>query len=151
TAAAYRLFKEGKAHNLQILDGEVVKRTLINTLKSKLLNIKISQRLAMLVGFVSLLVLALASFALVELNSANQTLKNVYEDRMIPVGQLGQISNLMLVNRSQIAHALRDSSIELVDKTPVLVLNPQTSAKSANEIEKNIETITGLWKQYLTT
>ncbi|MDP1959931.1 PAS domain S-box protein, partial [Hydrogenophaga sp.] len=150
TAAAYRLFKEDKARNLQILDGEVVERTLINRLKSKLLNIKISQRLAMLVGFVSLLVVVLVSFALVELNSANKTLKNVYEARMIPVGQLGQISNLMLVNRSQIAHALRDSSIELVDKAPVLVLNPQTSANAANEIEKNIEIITGLWKQYLT-
>ena len=148
---AYQLFKDGKAQGLQIKDGAVVKSTLINKVKSRLLNFKVSQRLAVLIGMMALVVIGQAGIGLFELNTSNQALKTVYEDRMKPVEQLGQISNLMLTNRAQIANALRNSKIELVDKKTVVVLNPQVASVSADEIEKNIGTITGIWKQYMAT
>ncbi|MDO9366215.1 MAG: methyl-accepting chemotaxis protein [Methylotenera sp.] len=148
---AYRLFKEGKAKGLMISDGKVVKNSSLNKIKRKFNAMKVSQRLAGMIGFAALVVLTQAGLGLNELSKANNSLKTVYEDRMVPVESLSKISNLMLENRTYLRIALSEVAISNKGKEATLVMNPETAAKSADAIEHNIEVITGLWKAYIAT
>ncbi|MDP2153060.1 MAG: methyl-accepting chemotaxis protein [Methylotenera sp.] len=148
---AYRLFKEGKAKGLMISDGKVVKNTMVNKLKMKVNAMKVSQRLAGMIVFSVLVVLMQSGLGLYELSKANNSLKTVYEDRMVPVADLGKISNLMLENRTYLRIALSEVAISNKDHEATLVMNPEMATKSADVIEHNIEVITGLWKGFMAT
>ena len=148
---AYRLFKEGKAKGLMINDGKIVKNTMVNKLKMKVNAMKVSQRLAGMIVFAILVVLIQAGLGLYQLSKANNSLKTVYEDRMVPVADLGKISSLMLENRTYLRIALSEVAISNKDREATLVMNPEMAAKSADAIEHNIEVITGLWKGYMAT
>ncbi|MDP3005012.1 PAS domain S-box protein, partial [Methylotenera sp.] len=120
-------------------------------MKFSMQNMKVSQRLAGMVGLAALVVMTQAGLGLYELSMANNSLKTVYEDRMVPLGDLGKISNLMLENRTYLRIALSEVEIDTAGKKTSLVMNPEMAAKSADAIEHNIELITGLWKGYMAT
>ncbi len=120
-------------------------------MKFSIQNMKVSQRLAGMVGLAALVVMTQAGLGLYELSKANNSLKTVYEDRMVPVADLGKISNLMLENRTYLRIALSEVEINNEGKKAALVMNPEMAAKSADAIERNIETIGGLWKGYMAT
>ncbi|MDP2152847.1 MAG: methyl-accepting chemotaxis protein [Methylotenera sp.] len=148
---AYRLFKEGKAKGLMISDGKVVKNTIVNKIKRKFNTMKVSQRLAGMIGFAVLAAVMLTGLGLYGLSISEGSLKTVYEDRMRPLGDLGEISKRMQENRTQLRTALSEVNINVEGKETSLVMNLEVATKSAEIIEHNIEIIGELWKGYMAT
>ena len=149
--AAYRLFKDGAAKGLSIIDGKVIKNSAFNKIKNKIQNIKVGQRLT---GIIVLGLAALsvqAAIGLYEINISNNAIKTVQEDRLIPTRDLGQIGKLMLENETLLRIALSNAEISTVAKKSELTLKPEEATKAADAIEKNIVNISDLWKAYMET
>lgn len=105
----------------------------------------------LLVGIPMMVAVTLASLGIYGIYKSNESIKTVYEDRMVPVEDLGKISNLMLENRTYLRIALSEVEIIADGKKTSLVMNSEIAAKSADAIEHNIQVITGLWKAYMAT
>jgi len=134
---AYRQFREGKAVNLKIQDGKVVKSTLfrgINVFK----NLTINARLTTVIAIMSILLLIVGGMGLFGMSKANDGLRSVYEDRTIPMNQIATIQKLLLTNRLRITASLSTSSVEEVKKNTA-------------EVEQNIQEITRIWSAYIAT
>ena len=101
-------------------------------------NFKISTRLVMLIGILSALLIAIGSMGLLGISQSNDALKSVYEDRLVPTGQIAEIQRQLLRNRLAIA-------VSLVTPTPE-VIKPATA-----EVEANIATISKVWDAYMAT
>ncbi len=134
---AYRLFREGKAGNLKIQDGKVVKSTLLKKL-NMFKNLNIKSRLTTVIATMSILLLVIGGMGLQGMSKANEGLRTVYEDRTIPMGQLASIQKLLLINRVRITSAL---------STPT----PEVIQKITTEVEQNIQEITKTWDAYMAT
>ena len=96
---------------------------------------KISTRVALIAGALSLLVLVMGLMGLWGTAQANAALRVLYEERLTATQQIGQIQGLLLRNRLALAVAL---------VTPV----PEQMRASADEVEANIAAITGIWTAY---
>ncbi|PPK65316.1 methyl-accepting chemotaxis sensory transducer with TarH sensor /methyl-accepting chemotaxis sensory transducer with Pas/Pac sensor [Methylobacter tundripaludum] len=132
--AAYRLFRAGKARNLQIQDGKVVKTQLLQPFKLfKDLNIK--SRLIAIIGLLSILLAVVGGIGLFGISKAEDGLRNVYEDRTLPISQISAIQKLLLTNRLNIAASLNSPT-------------PETIKKNTADVEQNIEQITRLWDDF---
>lgn len=164
-ADAYRLFKDGKARGLRVADGKVVQNTWLYKLKNKVLAFKVAQRITGIIVLAVMVAMTQAALGLYELSIANNSLKNVYENRMKPAEDLRDISNLMLENLNYLRVALSEVKAGEVKASEVkagevktedagivaaLVMNPEVAAKSADAIEHNLKTIGGLWTGYMT-
>lgn len=106
-------------------------------------NFAIKSRLLFLVGFAAALMLAISVMGISAMNSAEVSLKTVYEDRLIPTGQISHIIELMRENRSQLLFALQhepDSKTAPYHKHGV--------EGHTDQVYRNIEEITRTWKQY---
>lgn len=149
--AAYSLFKDNQAAGLSIVHGKVVKSSTFNKLKNKIQNIKVGQRLAgiIAVGVTALIIQAV--IGLYEISTSNNVIKSIQEDRMIPTRDLGEIARLMIENRTYLRTALSEVEINNAGKKTSLFMNHEEAIKSADGIEHNIETISGLWKVYMAT
>jgi len=101
-------------------------------------NFKISTRLSILIGILSVLLIAIGSMGLFGISQTNDALKSVYEDRLVPTGQIAEIQRQLLRNRLAIA-------VSLVTPTPE-VINPATA-----EVEGNIAAIGMVWDTYMAT
>ena len=101
-------------------------------------NLKISTRLVMLIGVLSVLLIAIGSLGLFGISSANESLHTVYEDRTVPMGQIADIQKLMLNNRLVIAGSLLN---------PI----PEEVAKGVAGVETNIAEINKTWAAYIAT
>ena len=129
--AAYQLFKEGKAGNLKIQDGKVVKSTFLEklnpfkcpTIKCRLINV---------IGLLSILMMIIGGMGLHGMGKANDGLRTVYEDRTVPMNQISSIKELMLTNQLRITAAL---------VTPT----PEVIQKNTAEVEQNIAEISKIW------
>ncbi len=135
--AAYRLFKDGKAGNLKIRDGKVVKATFWGKL-NPFKNIKIKTRLIAIIGLLSLLMMIIGGTGLQGMSMANEGLRTVYEDRTIPMGQLASIQKLLLTNRMRINAALAEPTPKVIQETTA-------------EVEQNIAEISKTWDAYMAT
>ncbi len=136
-AKVYRLFREGKAGNLKIQRGEVVKPGKFGSLNVfKKLTIK--SRLAFVIGFMALLLIGIGGTGLYGLGASNAVTSRIYSDYMRPVQQLSRIDKLALRNRTAIMSA---------------VLNPsdQEIRDDLERYEKNRAEIDKLWQAYLLT
>jgi len=100
--------------------------------------LKVSTRLTVLVGCLSLGLVVIGLFGLWGMGNSNASLKTVYEDRTIPMGQIAQIDKLMLQNRLMIAGALLDPS-------------PEEIAADTAGVDANILAINKLWDAYMAT
>ena len=101
-------------------------------------NLKISTRLVMLIGILSVLLMAIGSIGLFGINQSNAGLKTVYEDRTVPLGQVSEIERMLLRNRLAIA-------VSIITPIPE-VINPNVA-----EIEANIAAIAKVWDAYMAT
>ena len=109
-----------------------------------LTNLSIKSRLIFVIGFLSVLLVGSGVIGLASLNSTNQALKTVYEDRMVGLGKLEKIS--ALINKNQILIGESVSSqlsafpedISAVDQRVV-------------ELKNGIDEIDIIWKSYLST
>jgi methyl-accepting chemotaxis protein-1 (serine sensor receptor) len=100
--------------------------------------LKVSTRLTMLTGVLCALLVGIGGLGLVGLGQANQALRSVFEDRTVPAGQLGEISNL--VQRDRL-----DLNIALLTPTPDLI------KERTAEIEANMAAIGKTWEAYMAT
>ena len=109
----------------------------------------VGQRLAGMVGLAVLVATTLTGLGIYGLSASRDSLKTVYEDRLVPTGKMGQISSLMVENRSALRSALSEVKIEMTGKTPSLAMDAETSTKAADAIQHNIASISALWKSYM--
>ncbi len=100
--------------------------------------LKISTRLWMLIGALAVMLTAIGLTGLSGISRSNTALKSVYEDRTIPMGQLGDVQHQVLLNRLAIANAVLDPT-------------PETLAKSIAVVGANLVTIQKNWDAYMAT
>ncbi|MGZ5049580.1 MAG: methyl-accepting chemotaxis protein [Methylobacter sp.] len=132
-AEAYRKFREGKAGNLRIRNGKVVKETAL----SKLHIFKsIKARLTLLVALMAVLAGTLGGMGLDGMKKADEGLLAVYANRTVPMGQLSEINAKLLDNRISIVNSL---------------LFPEEGQKNIDHIKTNIADISKLWEAYMAT
>ena len=93
-------------------------------------------RLSLAFGLMLLLILAVSALGINGSSRVFADLKTLYQDRTIPLKQIGEIDSLMLRNRILVTEMIRDPA-------QLPALDPQLQA--------NIATITGLWKDYMAT
>lgn len=101
-------------------------------------NLKISTRLVMLTGIMSVLLIVIGSIGLFGIGQSNDALKTVYEDRTVCLGQLDEIQRLMLRNRLAVATALS-------------VNTPAEISKILEEVDPNSANINKIWTEYSST
>jgi methyl-accepting chemotaxis protein len=135
-AAAYKLFRDGKAGNLKIQDGKVVKSTVLTKLDLfKHLNIK--SRLATVVAIASILLSVIGGIGLFGMSKTHDGLRMVYQNRTLPLTQLSSIQKMLLTNRLRITASLSATTEEI--------------QQNAAEVEQNIADINKIWDAYITT
>ena len=117
------------------------------SLKMGLLNrFTIKSRLIVLVGFAAISMLVIGIMGMQSMSNAEESLKTVYEDRLIPTGQISNIIELMRENRSQLLFALQHkpgSETAPYHKHPVNM--------HLNKVESNLEEIKVIWEAYMKT
>jgi methyl-accepting chemotaxis protein len=101
-------------------------------------NLKVSTRLALLVGMLSAAMVAVGALGLYGIAQSNHALESVYEDRLKPTAELGEIESLLLGNRLAIAMAIATPTPELI-------------AATTASVEANSATITKLWDALMAT
>lgn len=149
--AAYRLFKEGRAKGLRILEGKVINDDIKFKIKRKFQNFSVNKRMFLLVGLAITVAIALIAYSIYALSQADANLKNVYESRMVPVRDLSTIESLRKDNVILFTNAVASLRLNGVGKEATLAMDVGTSAKAADGIAHNAETITVLWKGYIAT
>jgi methyl-accepting chemotaxis protein len=97
--------------------------------------LKISTRLLLLIGLLSLLLIGAGGVGLFGIAQSNEALRSVYEDRSIPLGQIADIQKRLLENRLAITNSLLDAT-------------PEQIAANAATVEANIAAITKLWEAF---
>ncbi len=101
-------------------------------------NLSIKARLIAILSFMAILLLGIGIMGLHGMVKTKAGLKSVYEDRTIPLGQVGEIQALLLENRLALAVA---------QITPT----PEVIAESIAKIESNSAEIGKLWDAYMAT
>jgi len=101
-------------------------------------NLKIATRLMLLIGALGAMLLAVGLTGLSGISQSNAALKTVYEDRTIPMGQLGDVQHRLLLNRLAIANSVLDPT-------------PDTLARSIADINANLVTLQQTWDAYMVT
>ncbi|MGZ5016786.1 MAG: methyl-accepting chemotaxis protein [Methylobacter sp.] len=134
---AYRQFREGKAINLKIQDGKVVRSNLFSKI-NMFKNFTINSRLATVIAIMSILLLMVGGLGMFGMSKANDGLRSVYEDRTVPMNQIATIQKLLLTNRLRITASLSTSSVEEVKENTA-------------DVEQNIQEITRIWTAYMAT
>ena len=99
---------------------------------------KISTRLFILVGIFSAMLIGIGIIGLSGISKANDALKSVYEDRLVPTGEISEVQRMLLRNRLAI-------TVALVTPTPEIIQH------STAEVESNIASIAKIWDSYLKT
>ena len=69
-------------------------------------NMMIKTRLMLLVGLLLVLMLVSSLLGMYTANHSSEAFGSLHDDRMIPVGQLSEISRLNLLNRLAVAHTV---------------------------------------------
>jgi methyl-accepting chemotaxis protein len=98
-------------------------------------NLTIKSRLVFVISFLSLLLVGSGVVGMASLNSANNSLKTIYDDRLIPLGQLNTIVRLMGENRMSVAESMNG--------------DPAVVNKRMDEVDKRIGEINSLWDKLM--
>ncbi len=101
-------------------------------------NLKISTRLILLMGSLSLGLIGIGALGLFGISKSNEALRSVYLDRTVPMGQIADINALILRNRLLIAGNL-------------LSPNPAEISRDTAEVDANIASISQIWATYMQT
>lgn len=101
-------------------------------------NLKISTRLIVLVGVLSVLLLAVGGVGMFGITKANHALQTVYEDRTVALEQLADVNYLVQRNR-----------VLIMD----MLLTPEAAnvEKRSGELRGNVEKISRIWDAFLAT
>lgn len=113
----------------------------------KILNkITIKARLIFLVTFATLLFTLIGILGIQAMKSAEDGLKTVYEDRLIPTGQLSRIIDLMRTNHGELLLALQHAP-----ESGTVNLHDHAVTRHIDNVNNNIGAISGIWKEYMAT
>ena len=107
-------------------------------------NLSIRMRLAMIMVFMAVLMLAGGGIGLFGIAMSNKALEATYRDRLEPVSMIGRIMLLMNENRSQIMRALQHSPENAFAK-----MHDHPVGLHADAIIKNRDEITAVWQDYV--
>jgi methyl-accepting chemotaxis protein len=100
--------------------------------------LKISTRLAMLIGLMSALLIAVGAVGLKGMSQSNDTVRQIYEKRTIPLGKIAELQRLLIDSRLAI-------STTLITPTPAEV------NKNTTLVEEHIVEADSVWNVYLET
>jgi methyl-accepting chemotaxis protein len=100
--------------------------------------LKISTRLAILIGVLGALLVLIGSIGLYGMTKSDQALDTAYTGSTLPISQMAEIRHLILRNRMVIANAF-------IEQTPELI------KQSIHEVDANLAQVTQLWNTYLAT
>jgi diguanylate cyclase (GGDEF)-like protein len=115
----------------------------------RLLNVNIGVRLLALMVLGGAVALLLAATGILGLAAAKESLRSVYEERMVPLQQLAKITQLMLSNRMLVRASLGEVSIGTnAGGHTTLVMDRAIASRTADAIEENIRSINSLWQTY---
>lgn len=117
----------------------------------QLLNLGIGVRLFALITLAACVALVLAAVGISGLADSKDSLRSVFEDRMVPVEQLADISQRMLINRLVLESALSRVDVDDSQGRGALSMDSKFAASAADTLEKNIATINTVWKHYVAT
>ncbi|RLJ18560.1 methyl-accepting chemotaxis protein [bacterium endosymbiont of Escarpia laminata] len=109
-------------------------------------NLTIKTRLIFLVGFAAVSMVIISLLGINAMHHAEASLKTVYEDRLIPTGQISQIIELMRENRSQLLFALQHKP-----GSETAPFHKHDVTRHTDKVYKNIDEITRIWKAYMAT
>jgi PAS domain S-box-containing protein len=101
-------------------------------------NLTIKSRLIVTFFFIAVTLLGIESISLFGMSKARDSLKTVYEDRIIALDQLTDIESLILQNRIAITASLVESTTEEI-------------SINVAKLEKNQAEIDEIWKAYMAT
>jgi len=111
----------------------------------------VAQRLLVLIAIAVMVAAVQATIGLFELGQQRDSLRSVYDDRMVPVKDLYRIDNLVDDSVIQLKNSLIEVKVENMDKKSALVINAEIASKSAAKIKENIASMDSLWKGYMAT
>lgn len=101
-------------------------------------NLSVKIKLSILIGLLSILLITIGGIGIYGMNQTVTGLKSVYEDRTVPLAELGSLRRYLLLNRIDITAALANPDPEFIrDRT--------------NTVESNITAITAIWDKYMAT
>ena len=100
--------------------------------------LKISTRLAVLLGILSLVIAVNGAIGIISNYKTNASLKTVYEDRTVCIGQISDIQNFLKLNEVAIISSLANK-------------DPKAFTSSVEQINKNLQSIDGIWNAYMAT
>ena len=98
-------------------------------------NLTIKSRLVFVIGFLSLLLVGSGFVGIASLGSANDSLKSIYLDRLVPVTQLNTVLRLMAENRMVVAESMNG--------------DPSVVVKKMDEVDRRIAEIGKEWNSYM--
>jgi methyl-accepting chemotaxis protein-1 (serine sensor receptor) len=101
-------------------------------------NLKVSTRLVLLVVVFSGMLVAGAAMGIFGLTQATSGLQTVYQDRTVPLAQLGEIQRLIQRNQLLVANSLTD-------------VDPPSIVRFMDEVDANIASVSKLWSEYSAT
>mgnify|MGYP002029560285 CR=1 FL=1 len=97
--------------------------------------LKVSQKLVALLGLLLTLTLAVAGVGLYGMNSAVKGLRQLYNDRAVPIERLEKFRSLLLSNRISITAALANNDARFVQN-------------QVDSVRSNLEEMEVAWKQF---
>lgn len=101
-------------------------------------HLKISTRLTLLTGGLCLLLASVGGMGLYGLQQSHQATRKIYDDRVVPMGQLRAVYARQMVNQQLVLTSLVDPQ-------------PLTVARRMAELEANAAAITRTWEAYMGT
>ena len=134
-SVAYARFKNGAAGRWQIRQGQVLRRGIIGKALA-LKNLTIQGRLILLISLLCMVMTGIGAMGLYGMNSSNEGLRTVYQDRTIPLGQLSMVVRLLQSNRLLLAQA-------------IYATNPEEIKSTVGKIEMNIGQVNKNWDAYM--
>jgi methyl-accepting chemotaxis protein len=105
-------------------------------------SIKTKILIILLVGCIS--VTTAGVLGLFGMKSADDAIEELYKENLTNVNQISQIMGLMRDNRIQLLLALQHNP----DNPAIVALHDHAMEQHLNSVEKNIEEITAIWKEY---
>jgi methyl-accepting chemotaxis protein len=101
-------------------------------------NLKISTRLTILIAFLSVLMITVGGMGLFGTSKANAAMHAVYDDRLVPMGQLSAVGDRLTNNRIAMLRVMLNPT-------------PEAVAKGVAVVEANAREITKQWDAYMAT
>ncbi|MDP2795126.1 MAG: methyl-accepting chemotaxis protein [Sulfurisoma sp.] len=111
-------------------------------------NMKIGMKLYLLLGFLSILLIAIGMLGLRGIERSNASLATVYDDRLVPTAQLVKYEKMRMENAQELLLALQHHPRIAASKVHEA---DHPVARHTDQVEANMKEMLKLWEQYMAT